>query len=51
MRKYAGDKIEIFGSGIDPKIINPYVYKVIEEVGLNLDCGWSKNVKDYFEKS
>ncbi len=50
LRKYAGDRFEIFSAGLDPEVINPYTYWVMEEVGLNLNGQWSKNVNVYLGK-
>ena len=50
LRKYAGDQFEIFSSGLDTKVINSYTYKVMEEVSMNLDCQWSKSMKEYLGK-
>lgn len=50
LRKYAGDRFEIFSAGLDPSVTNPYTYRVMEEVGLNLEGQWSKNVKEYLGK-
>ena len=47
LRKYAGDQFEAYSAGLDPKGINPYTYRVMQEKSLSLDCQWSKSVKEY----
>jgi len=44
LRKYAGDRFTAFSAGLNPSVINPYTYRVMEEMGLNLEGQWSKNV-------
>lgn len=47
LRHYAGDRFEIFSAGLDPKGINPYTVRVMDEVGISLGDQWSKDVKEY----
>ncbi|MFN2175106.1 MAG: arsenate reductase ArsC [Anaerolineales bacterium] len=47
LRKYAGDRFDVFSAGLDPKGINPYTYKVMQEKGLSLNGQRSKSVKEY----
>lgn len=47
LRKNAGDRFEVFSAGLDPKGINPYTCRVMQERGLSLDGQWSKSVKEY----
>ena len=47
LRKYAGDRFEAHSAGLDPKGINPYTIRVMEEIGISLDGQESKSVKQY----
>lgn len=47
LRKYAGDRFDVFSGGLDPKGINPYTYRVMQEKGLSLEDQWSKSVNEY----
>jgi arsenate reductase len=50
LRKHAGDQFEIHSAGFDPTPIHPYVYQVMEEVGLDLEGHYAKGVDEYFNK-
>lgn len=50
LRKYGGDRLEAYSAGLEPSEINPYVYQVMEEVGLDLSGQRSKNVSEYMGK-
>jgi arsenate reductase len=50
LRKYAGDKFEIYSAGFEPKEINPYTIKVMEEFDYDLSNHRSKNIDEYMGK-
>ena len=50
LRKYAGDQFEIYSAGLDPAPIHPYVFEVMEEVGLDLEGHRSKGVGEFLNK-
>jgi arsenate reductase len=50
LRKYGGDLFEAYSAGLEPSEINPYVYQVMEEVGLDLSGQRSKSVSEYMGK-
>jgi arsenate reductase len=47
LRKYAGDRSEVYSAGLKPKGINPYTVQVMEEVGIPLDGHHSKPLTEY----
>jgi len=47
LRKYAGDRFEVYSAGLEPKGINPYTVRVMEEIGLSLDGHRSKPLTEY----
>jgi arsenate reductase len=49
-RKYAGDRFEVHSAGLDPKGINPYTIRVMEEIGISLEGQFSKGVSEYLGK-
>ncbi|MBS3784521.1 MAG: arsenate reductase ArsC [Anaerolineae bacterium] len=51
LRKYAGDRFEVYSAGFEPAPIHPYVYQVMEEVGLDLEGQYSKGVDQFFNKT
>jgi arsenate reductase len=50
LKKYAGDKFEVYSAGLDPKGINPYTKKVMEEIGIDISDQYSKSVRKYMGK-
>lgn len=50
LRKYTGDRFEAHSAGLEPKEINPYTYKVMEEIGIDLSDHRSKSLDEYMFK-
>jgi len=50
LRKYGSDRFEAHSAGIEPKGINPFTTRVMEEVGLSLADHSSKSVTTYLGK-
>jgi len=50
LRKYGGDEFEVYSAGLEPKGINPYTKRVMEEIGVNLSGQYSKHVGEYLGK-
>lgn len=47
LKKHGGDRYDTYSAGTEPKDINPYAVRVMEEAGENLSGQSSKNVKEY----
>jgi len=47
LREYAGDRFEAYSAGLEPKGINPYTIRVMEEIGLSLGGHHSKALSEY----
>jgi arsenate reductase len=50
LRRYASDRFEVFSAGISPKEINPYTYRVMNEIGFDLADHTSKSLDDFLGK-
>jgi arsenate reductase len=50
LRKYAGNYFEAHSAGLEPRGINPYTIRVMDEVGIDLDGQRSKAIKEYLGK-
>jgi arsenate reductase len=50
LRKYAGDRFEVYSAGLEPKGINPYTERVMREIGVDISGQYSKNVSEYIGK-
>lgn len=50
LKKYGGDQFEADSAGTEPRGINPYTERVMEEVGVSLRNQHSKHVKEYMGK-
>ena len=51
LRKHAGDQLEAFSAGLEPKGIHPLTRKVMQEIGVSLEGQFSKDVRQYLGKS
>lgn len=51
LRHYAGDRFEAYSAGLVPVEINPFTYRVMTEVGLDLTGQRSKSVDEYLGKT
>ena len=50
LRHYAGDRFEVYSAGLEPKGINPFTVRVMEEIGILLTGQYSKDVPEYMGK-
>jgi arsenate reductase len=50
LRKYGGDHFEAYSAGLEPKGLNPFTVKVMEEVGIDVSGQTSKGVEAYLGK-
>jgi len=50
LRLYGSDQFEAFSAGLQPTEINPYTYKVMAELGLDLAGQRSKGVDEFLGK-
>jgi arsenate reductase len=50
LRKYGEEQFEAYSAGLEPKDINPYTNRVMEEIGVSLTGQYSKHVKEYMGK-
>ena len=47
LRKYASGRFEAYSAGMEPKGINPYTVRVMEEINISLDGHRSKPLTEY----
>lgn len=50
MRKYSGDKFEVFSAGLEPTMINPMTILVMNEVGISMQGYFSKSLTTFLGK-
>lgn len=50
LRRYAGDRFDVYSAGIEPKGIHPLTAAVLQEAGISLDGHTSKHVREYMGK-
>ncbi len=50
LRKYGGNEFEAYSAGLEPKGVNPYTERVMEEVGISLSGQHSKHIREYMGK-
>jgi len=47
LRHYAGDQLEVYSAGLEPKGVNPYTIRVMDEVRIDIRSQWSKGIQEY----
>lgn len=50
LRKYGGDRFEVFSAGLEPSVINPLTVQVMEEAGINMSGHFAKGLTQYLGK-
>ena len=50
LRKYAGDVVEAYSAGLEPKGLNLLTVKVMEEIGIDISGQQSKGIDTYLGK-
>jgi len=50
LRKYAGERFEVFSAGYEPQDIDPRAKRVMGEIGLDLNSQRSKSVSEFLGK-
>ncbi len=50
LQKFAGERLEVFSAGTEPREIDPYAQKVMAESGLDLSKQRSKSVVEFLGK-
>ncbi len=47
MSKYLSDEFDVVSAGLDPRGLNPYAVRVMQEIGIDISANQSKDVKQY----
>jgi len=47
LRAFAGERFTVFSAGLAPRVINPWTYRVMAELGYDLAGQRSKHVNEY----
>ncbi len=50
LRKYASDHFDVFSAGLEPKGINPFTLRAMQELNLDLSGHSSKHVREFLGK-
>lgn len=50
LRKYAGEHFEVHSAGLEPKGVNPYTIRVLDEIGVDTSQHTSKTLMTYIGK-
>jgi len=50
LRHHAGDRFDVYSAGLEPKGMNPFTVRVMEEIGISLAGQHSKDVREYMGK-
>lgn len=47
---FHGDRYEAFSAGTEPTSVNPYVFRAMNELGINLSGHYSKSIEEFTEQ-
>lgn len=50
LRKYAGERFDVFSAGLDPRPVHPLAVKVMGEIGIDISGQMSKGVETVLGK-
>jgi arsenate reductase len=50
LRKYAGERFEVYSAGLEPSVINPLTVQVMGEVGVDMSEHYAKPLTIYLGK-
>jgi arsenate reductase len=50
LRKYAGDRFDVYSAGLEPTVVNPFTIQVMDEIGVNMSTHRSKHLDEYIGK-
>jgi arsenate reductase len=50
LKRHAGNRFEVHSAGLEPKGINPFTVRVMEEIGYDLSTQRAKDVTEYLGK-
>jgi len=50
LKYYASDFFEVYSAGLEPKGVNPYTIRVMEEAGVDMSGHHSKSLGEYINK-
>jgi arsenate reductase len=51
LRHYAGHRFEVYSAGLEPKGVNPYTLRVMDEIGIDIRDQRSKSVSTYLGRT
>ena len=49
LNQIAGDRFEAYSAGIEPGVLNPYVVKVMQEIGIDISGNQTTGVFDLYK--
>jgi arsenate reductase len=50
LRKYGGDRFDVYSAGLEPSVVNPFTNQVMEEIGVDMSAHRSKSLLEYMGK-
>jgi arsenate reductase (thioredoxin) len=51
LRRHGGDRFEVFSAGTQPRGVNPFTLKVLDEAGIDASWARSKSVDEFLGQS
>lgn len=50
LKRYAGDRFEVYSAGLEPGVLNPLTTQVMEEVGICMQAHFAKGLDQFLGK-
>ena len=47
LRHYGGDRFEVYSAGLEPKGVNPYAIRAMDEIGIDIRGQRSKHLNEF----
>lgn len=47
LKKYAGDRFEVYSAGLEPTTVHPYAKQVMEEIGISMEGHYAKSIQPW----
>jgi len=47
LRKYAGERFEVYSAGLEPSVVSPFTIQVMQEAGVDMSAAFSKGLDEF----
>ena len=50
LRKYAGERFEVYSAGLEPSVVSPFTIQVMQEAGVDMSAARSKGLDEFIAR-